>query len=87
MSDFKAGGVPTPDYDSDDINYIDQKTEFTDDIFVYGDINRICPEAPVPVIQPTHQTDNGGMSKNVQKNIEVLGYKYQYNNFTIISNE
>ena len=37
MSDFKSGGVPTPDYDSDDINYIDQKTEFTDDIFVYGD--------------------------------------------------
>ena len=37
MSDFKAGGVPTPDYDSDDINYIDQKTEFTEDIFVYGD--------------------------------------------------
>ena len=37
MSDFKAGGVPTPDYDSDDINYIDQKTEFTDDIFVYSD--------------------------------------------------
>ena len=27
MSDFKEGGVPTPDYDSDDINYIDQKTE------------------------------------------------------------
>ena len=37
MSDFKAGGVPTPDYDSDDINYIDQKTELTDDIFIYGD--------------------------------------------------
>ena len=37
MSDFKAGGVPTPDYDGDDINYIDQKTEFTEDIFVYGD--------------------------------------------------
>ena len=52
------------------------------DIFVYGDINRICPEAPVPVIQPTHQTDNGGMSKNVQKNIEVLGY-----NTHIITND
>ena len=38
MSDFKAGGVPTPDYDSDDINYIDQKTEFTDDVYVYGDV-------------------------------------------------
>ena len=37
MIDFKAGGVPTPDYDGDDINYIDQKTEFTEDIFVYGD--------------------------------------------------
>jgi len=36
MSDFKTGGVPNPDYDSDDINYVYQKTEFTDDIFVYG---------------------------------------------------
>ena len=27
MADFKNGGVPYPDYDSDDINYIDQKTE------------------------------------------------------------
>jgi len=37
MSDFKNGGVPSPDYDSDDINYIDQKTEITEDLFVYGD--------------------------------------------------
>ena len=37
MGDFKNGGVPTPDYDSDDINYVYQKSEFTDDIFVYGD--------------------------------------------------
>ena len=36
MSDFKSGGVPNPDYDSEDINYIYQKTEFTDDVFVYG---------------------------------------------------
>ena len=36
MTDFKAGGIPTPDYDSEDINYIYQKTEFTDDVFVYG---------------------------------------------------
>lgn len=26
-----------PDYDSDDINYINQKTEITEDLFVYGD--------------------------------------------------
>ena len=37
MSDFKTGGVPNPDYDSDDINFIDKKTEITDDLFVYGD--------------------------------------------------
>ena len=37
MSDFKTGGVPNPDYDSEDINYISQKTEFTEDVFVYGD--------------------------------------------------
>ena len=37
MSDYKTGGVPTPDYDSDDVNYVHKKTEFTEDIFVYGD--------------------------------------------------
>ena len=36
MSDFKTGGVPTPDYDSEDVNYVYKKTEFTDDVFVYG---------------------------------------------------
>ena len=38
MSDFKSGGVPAPDYDSDDINYVYKKTEFTEDVFVYGDV-------------------------------------------------
>ena len=36
MTNFKGGGIPIPDYDSDDINYISEKTEFTDDVFVYG---------------------------------------------------
>ena len=36
MTDFITGGVPNPDYDSDDINYVNKKTEFTDDVFVYG---------------------------------------------------
>ena len=38
MSDFKEGGVPTPDYDTEDINYISQKTEITEDVFIYGDV-------------------------------------------------
>ena len=36
MTNFKGGGIPIPDYDSDDINYISEKTEFTNDVFVYG---------------------------------------------------
>ena len=36
MTDFKGGGIPTPDYDTEDINYISQKTEFTEDVFIYG---------------------------------------------------
>tara|TARA_B100000287_G_scaffold150169_1_gene141945 strand:+ start:83 stop:841 length:759 start_codon:yes stop_codon:yes gene_type:complete len=43
------------------------------DIFVYGKIDRICPEAPVPVFNPTHQTENGGMAKNVAANLDTMG--------------
>ena len=43
------------------------------DKFIYGDIDRICPEAPVPVFKPTHSTQNGGMASNVVKNLESLG--------------
>tara|TARA_B100000123_G_scaffold6710_1_gene5036 strand:- start:456 stop:809 length:354 start_codon:yes stop_codon:yes gene_type:complete len=36
MTDFKKGGAPTPDYDSEDINYVNQKTEFSEDVYIYG---------------------------------------------------
>ena len=42
------------------------------DIFVYGTCDRICPEAPVPVINPTNKTENGGMANNVVANLEAL---------------
>lgn len=42
------------------------------DIFIYGDCNRLSPEAPVPVMIPTETKENLGMSGNVVKNIEVL---------------
>ena len=48
------------------------------DIFVYGDIHRVCPEAPVPVFNPTHQTENDGMAKNVVRNLEALGCKVKF---------
>ena len=48
------------------------------DIFIYGDIPRACPEAPVPVFNPTHQTENDGMAKNVVKNLEALGCEVEF---------
>lgn len=43
------------------------------DIFIYGDAKRLSPEAPIPIIEPTHTIENKGMASNVQNNIEALG--------------
>ena len=43
-----------------------------EDIFIYGDIERISPEAPIPVFKPTHTEKNNGMAKNVANNVESL---------------
>jgi D-beta-D-heptose 7-phosphate kinase/D-beta-D-heptose 1-phosphate adenosyltransferase len=43
-----------------------------EDVFIYGDIERISPEAPIPVFKPTHEESNGGMAKNVANNVEAL---------------
>jgi D-beta-D-heptose 7-phosphate kinase/D-beta-D-heptose 1-phosphate adenosyltransferase len=42
------------------------------DKFIYGECNRICPEAPVPVFNPIKSTNNGGMAKNVLNNLKSL---------------
>ena len=42
------------------------------DVFIYGDIERISPEAPVPVFVPSHTENNDGMAKNVANNVESL---------------
>ena len=44
-----------------------------DDVFIYGEIERMSPEAPIPVLQPIRKTKNGGMSKNVYNNLKALG--------------
>ena len=43
------------------------------DIFVYCSIDRICPEAPVPVLNPIYENENDGMAKNVVENLKALG--------------
>ena len=42
------------------------------DKFIYGECNRICPEAPVPVFSPINSTKNDGMAKNVFNNFKSL---------------
>ena len=43
------------------------------DEFIYCDIERICPEAHVPVLKPTKTTTNPGMASNVVENLKSLG--------------
>tara|TARA_R110000796_G_C14468722_1_gene425341 strand:+ start:224 stop:961 length:738 start_codon:yes stop_codon:yes gene_type:complete len=43
------------------------------DVFVYGVIERLAPEAPVPVIKPVSKKENPGMASNVVANLKALG--------------
>lgn len=40
------------------------------DIFVYCETERLCPDIPVPVLNVINETENAGMAKNVQRNIQ-----------------
>lgn len=43
-----------------------------EDVFVKGSVDRLCPEAPVPVINPKNTTSNPGMAANVVANLRSL---------------
>jgi D-glycero-beta-D-manno-heptose-7-phosphate kinase len=43
------------------------------DIFRYGKCDKLSPEAPVPIFNPTRTTGNGGMAINVYENLKALG--------------
>ena len=43
------------------------------DVFVYGRCNRLCPEAPIPVFEPSKTITNDGMAGNVVNNLRKLG--------------
>ncbi|MEF3254174.1 MAG: D-glycero-beta-D-manno-heptose-7-phosphate kinase [Deferribacterales bacterium] len=45
------------------------------DIFVYGDVSRISPEAPVPVVNVKHEKKIPGGAANVALNLSELGIK------------
>ena len=48
------------------------------DTYVYGTVDRISPEAPVPVFEPKYQIVKDGMAGNVRKNLEALGCDVQF---------
>jgi D-beta-D-heptose 7-phosphate kinase/D-beta-D-heptose 1-phosphate adenosyltransferase len=43
------------------------------DIYQYGNVDRISPEAPVPIFVPTHSEQREGMAGNVYSNLIALG--------------
>lgn len=46
--------------------------EVCEDVFVYGKVNRLSPEAPVPVFVPVRTTRNMGMAGNVFNNVKSM---------------
>lgn len=48
------------------------------DIYWFGVVDRISPEAPVPVFQYKYTEQHAGMAGNVAKNLETLGCDVTY---------
>lgn len=48
------------------------------DVYQYGTVDRISPEAPVPVFKFHHQIEKPGMAGNVKTNLEALGCTVMY---------
>jgi len=42
------------------------------DVFVYGEVARLSPEAPVPIFRPLYSVEGGGMAHNVYNNLFSL---------------
>ena len=48
------------------------------DVFRYGRVTRIAPEAPVPIIVPEREVENPGMAGNVVANLKALGMNVDF---------
>ena len=42
------------------------------DKFIYCNVNRLSPEAPVPIVNPLYTTHNAGMAANTAANVKAL---------------
>ena len=43
------------------------------DVYVYGDVKRLNPEAPVPILEPKRENTTKGMAWNVFSNLKAFG--------------
>ncbi|MEI7974289.1 MAG: PfkB family carbohydrate kinase, partial [Bdellovibrio sp.] len=48
------------------------------DEYITGEVHRISPEAPVPVLEATHQMERVGLAGNVAQNITALGARAHF---------
>ena len=48
------------------------------DEYVYGTVDRISPESPVPVLKQTRRETKPGMAANVKENLEALGCEVDF---------
>ena len=48
------------------------------DTYVYGNVSRLSPEAPVPIFQPKNEIVKDGMAGNVAKNLEALNCEVKF---------
>jgi D-glycero-beta-D-manno-heptose-7-phosphate kinase len=51
------------------------------DYYHYGDVNRISPEAPIPIFDHIHTQKKLGMMSNVLENFRALGVEPDYQTF------
>ncbi len=52
------------------------------DKYIWGEVGRISPEAPVPVVRATHQRQQPGGAANVAMNLALLGAQTMLAGFT-----
>lgn len=45
------------------------------DVYQFGTVDRLSPEAPVPIFVPLHKEEREGMAGNVYRNLVTLGCK------------
>ena len=48
------------------------------DVYQYGTVDRISPEAPVPIFKYSHKEQRHGMAGNVNNNLRALGCSVNY---------